>query len=145
MCSGFGMIVTSELKGYFVEPDNRGDVSHTDILNCLGWKDNENQFTRRFVRVECADWTTGSFRFDEDETLPGWVEEHRDEIITLVDKILTRAAPAWAEYQKVSDHALAEYEKGRAPALAEYHKVRAQAWDEFTRTLSSITGYVAPK
>jgi len=134
MCNGFGMIVTSEMKGYFVEPDTSGDVSHADILNRLGWQDSDNQFTRRFVRVECGDWTMGSFRFDEDDTLPGWAEEHRDEIIALVDKTLTAAAPAWAEYEKVSDAPWAECQKVRDAALA-----------EFTNALSVIPGYVAHK
>jgi hypothetical protein len=85
----------------------------------------------------------GSFRFDEDDTLPGWVEEHRDEIISLVDNTLTAATPAWAEYQKVRYAALAEYEKVCDPAWAEYHKVRAPAWAEFILALSAIPGYVA--
>jgi hypothetical protein len=156
MCNGFGMIVTSELKGYFVEPNNDGDVSHSEILKRLDWKDNDNQFTRRFVRVECWDWTMGSFRFDEDDTLPGWAEEHRDEIISLVDKTLAATVPAWAEYRKVRAPARAEYEKVCDAARAEYEKVRAAAWAEyekacdaarakFTHALSTIHGYVAKK
>jgi hypothetical protein len=121
MCNGFGMIITSELKGYFTTPDSDGDVSHSDILSALGWQDNEDQFTRRFVRIECPDWTIVSFRFDEDSTLPGWAEENRDGIISLVDKTMSATAPARAEHEKV-----------RAPARAEYEKV-----------LSKIEGFVS--
>jgi len=111
MCNGFGMIVSNELKGYFTAPDTEGDISHSDILRALGWKDSDNQFTRRFVRVECPDWTIDSFRFDEDDTLPGWAEENKTEIMALVKNALNKADTALAEYQKVC-----------APALAQLYK-----------------------
>jgi len=133
MCNGFGMIVSKDMKAYFTTPDSDGDVSHSEILKALGWEDTTNIHLRNFVRVECADWTIKSFRFDEDSTLPGWAEENKDEIVGFVKKALRRAAPARAEYEKVCDAARAEYEKVRAPARAEYEKVCAPARAEYEK------------
>jgi len=136
MCNGFGAIVDKDLNLYFIEPDSDGDVSHSGILERLGWADNPNQHLRRFVRVECRDWTIASFRFDENSTLPGWVENNRQEIQDKVGKTVALCAPAWAEYDKVRDAAWAEFEKVCAPAWAEYDKVRAPAWAEFEKVCS---------
>ena len=130
MCEGFGLIVTQDTQ-YFVEPDGACNVSHTDILTRLGWQDNGDAFNRRFVRVEYPDWTPGSFKFDENGTLPGWVEENRDEIIARCNAVLEKAAPA-----------LAEYEKMRGTALAEYKKMCGTAYAEMIGNLKMITGYV---
>jgi hypothetical protein len=164
MCNGFGMIITKELKGYFCEPDTYGDCSHSETIKRLGIKENENQFIRNFVRVQCPNWKIGSFEFDEQSTLPGWAEENREEIVSMVGKMLKKAYqalaeykkvsdtalaeykkvldPAWAEYKKVSDTAWAEYKKVSDTALAEYEKVRDQALAEFIQKLSTIPGYV---
>ena len=131
MCDGFGCIIGKDLQLYFIEPDQGGDVSHSTILERLGWKENKNIHLRNFVRVECSDWTIKSFRFDEDKTLPGWVD--KEEIIKLVTKTLRRAAPAWAEYKKVTVPAWAEYKKVRDAALAEYKKVKDAAWAEYKK------------
>jgi len=133
MCEGFGLIVSKDLKVYFVEPNKEGDCSHSDILSRLGWKDNEDKFNRNFVRVEYADWKANSFRFDEENTLPGWAENNRDDIRTTCDGRLSLCAPALAEYNKVRAPALAEYEKVCAPAWAEYKKVRDAAWAEYKK------------
>jgi hypothetical protein len=164
MCEGFGMIVTKEIQGFFCEPDSDGDCSHSTILERLGWKDNENQHTRNFVRIQCPDWHLKSFEFDEDSSLPGWAEESRDEIIALIKKTLRKAAPAYAEYQRVTapayaeyqrvkDTAEAEYQRVTAPAYAEYQRVTAPAYAEYQRVtapaeaqmierMSKISGYV---
>lgn len=131
MCQGFGMIVSKDMRGYFCEPDTHGDVSHSTILNRLGWKDSQDQHLRAFVRVECADWTISSFRFDEPSSLPGWAENGRDEIINIASRTLSKTAPALAEYKKVRGVALAKYRKIEAAALAEYKKVGDSAWDEY--------------
>jgi len=142
MCQGFGCIVNNNLDVYFCEPDKEGSISHSEILLRLNWPDNDDAFVRRFVRVECMDWTVASFRFDEDQTLPGWAEQNRVEIINRVELISSKIAQAlaeyekvraqaWAEYEKVRDQAWAEYVKVRAPAWAEYEKVRDQAWAEY--------------
>ena len=133
MCEGFGLIVSKDLKVYFVEPNKEGDCSHSDILSRLGWKDNEDKFNRNFVRVEYADWKANSFRFDEENTLPGWAENNRDDIRTTCDGRLSLCAPALAEYNKVRAPAWAEYEKVCAPAWAEYNKVRDAAWAEYEK------------
>ena len=43
------------------------------------------------------------------------------------------AAPALAEYERVTDQALAEYERVTTSALAEYQRVAAPAWAEYER------------
>ena len=131
MCEGFGMIVDRTGQGYFIEPDLDGDISHSDILKRLGWVENTETVHRNFVRVECRDWTMATFKFDEESTLPGWVDEEAAR--NLVSKILDKAAPAWAEYEKVIAPALAEYEKVRAWAYAEYEKVSAPAYAEYEK------------
>ena len=136
------MIVSKDLKAYFTMPDNGGDISHSEILKALGWKENTNIQLRNFVRVQCADWKISSFEFDEMNTLPGWAEENKEEIKSLVKKALRRAAPALAEYEKVCDHALAEYEKVCDPAWAEYEKVRDHALARLHDKLSAIGGFV---
>ena len=167
MCNGFGAIVSNELNVYFCEPNGGGDVSHSEILRRLGWRDNTDQQLRRFVRVECADWTMDIFAYDERDSLPGWVEEHDDEIRARVGALLDKVAPAWDEYKQVNAQALAEYEKVRFPALAEYENVCNAALDEYQKvrfpalaeyenvcnaawatmvmTMSKAAGYVAAK
>ena len=131
MCEGFGMIISKEIKGYFIEPDSVGDISHSDILSRLGWKENTDKHLRKFVRVELPDWTISSFRFDENGTLPGWAESAKDDIVALVTKTLEKTAPAYAEYQKVRD-----------AADAEYQKVTALAYTEMIKKMAFIEGYV---
>jgi hypothetical protein len=131
MCEGFGLIVDKELNVYFIEPDSEGNCSHSDLLERLEWKDNTDQFIRNFVRVEYPDWKKKSFRFDENNTLPGWAENNRDEIIEKCNRTLKVCAPARAEYDKVC-----------APAWAECKKVCAPAWAELINQFSKIKGYV---
>ena len=129
MCEGFGGIVTRDGRVLFCEPDSDGNCSHSELLNRMGMPENNDPFLRHFVRFEFPDWTPGSFRWDEDDTLPGWVtDENKRDCFKLLDR-----APAWAEYEKVCDAARAEYEKVRAPAKAEYEKVRAPAWAEYEK------------
>ena len=153
MCKGFGVIVDRELNVWFSETDNTGDCSHAEILEHLGWKDNGDPFLRHFVRVQFPNWTAASFEFDEEDTLPGWAEEHRQEIQKRCTKVLEKlasalaeydklCAPAGAEYVKVRDAALAEYEKVRAAAWAEYKKVCAPAGAELTQVFAAIPGYI---
>jgi len=137
MCNGFGAIVDKELNLYFIEPDSDGDVSHSDILNRLGWQDNTDTHLRRFVRVECRDWTLASFGFDEDSTIPGWVENNRQEIRDRVGKVVALCAPAYAEYEKVHAAASAEYVQVRDAAWAEYEKVHAAASAEYVQVCTA--------
>jgi hypothetical protein len=124
MCNGFGAIVTQDAV-YFCEPDKDGDIGHSEILNRLGWSENADPFIRHFVRVECSNWKLDSFRFDENETLPGWVDE--ESCRERVAMVLARCAPAWAAYDAVQAPALAAYEAARDQALAAYDAVQAQA------------------
>jgi L-rhamnose mutarotase len=132
MCEGFGVIVTKDGRYLWIEPDSNGNVSHSDILRRAGIKDiveSGDMFTRPFVRVEIPTWKIGSFRFDEQNTLPGWVDE--DAVKTRCNKLLKRVAPACAECEKVRTLACAEYQKVRTLAWAEYQKVKDTAWDEY--------------
>jgi hypothetical protein len=133
MCEGFAVIVDKELNLYFCEPEPDGDCSHSEILSRLGWRETGNAHLRRFVRVEYADWTPESIRFDENASLPGWCEANKETIHARCDRLLNRCAPAWAEYEKVRAPAWAEYAKATAPAWAEYNKVRAPAWAEYNK------------
>ena len=142
MCQGFGLIVNKELKAYFMEPDNEGDCSHSDLLKRLGWKENNNIHLRDFVRIEFTDWQSESFRFDEENTLPGWVENNRDEIQNKCIHILNLCAPARAEYENVRAPAWAEYENVCNQARAEYENVCNPAWAELINQFSKIEGYV---
>ena len=142
MCNGFGMIVRNDLRAYFTTPDKDGNISHSDILAALKWKENTDQFNRRFIRVECPDWTMGSFRFDEAGTLPGWAEEKADEIRAMVERELEKAAPALAEYKRVRDTAWAEYQRVRGTAEAEYQRVRGTAWAQMVSCLRKIGSFV---
>ena len=94
--------------------------------------------------MQFPDWTAASFEFDEEDTLPGWAEEHRQEIQKRCTKVLEKlaaaraeyeklCAPAGAEYVKVRDAARAEYEKVCAAAGAEYEKVRDAAGAEYEK------------
>jgi hypothetical protein len=167
MCKGFGMIVDKDLNGYFIAPNDDGNMSHSEILSDLGLEDNSDIYVLRFVRVQCPDWKISSFEFDEENTLPGWAEENREKIKSVVRKALRRAASAWAEYDEVRDTAWAEYEgvrdtawdeyekvrytawaeydKVNGTAWAEYHAVCASAWNRFIKRLSGISGYVGNK
>lgn len=153
MCEGFGLIVTKD-NLYFIEPDVFGNVSHSAILRRLGWNDNTDQVLRHFVRVEYPDWTTDSFRFDEDSTLPGWVDEA--EIKTRCDKVLERVCSLFAKYELAKDTAYNEC--NRVLGEAENYKVLLAigdaannklllelnaAYAEFVQTIKSFTGYVA--
>jgi len=164
MCKGFGVIVDRGLNVWFSEQDYGGDCSHSTTLEHLGWEDNADPFLRYFVRVQFPDWTAASFEFDEEDTLPGWAEEHRQEIQKRCTKVLEKlaaaraeyeklcaparaeydklCAPAWAEYEKLCDAAWAEYNKVRAAAWAEYKKVCAPAGAELTQVFAAIPGYV---
>ena len=139
MCQGFGGIVTRDGRVLFCEPDGDGDCSHSELLTRLGMKDNKDKFLRHFVRFEFPDWEVTGFRWDEDDTLPGWVTE--DHAAACAAPLL-KVAPAEAEYRKVCAPAYAEYEKVCAAAEAEYEKVRAAAKAEFIQKLSTIPGYV---
>jgi hypothetical protein len=133
MCEGFGLVVSKDMKAYFMEPNTSGNCSHSDLLERLGWKDNDNQFLRNFVRVEFPDWTPESFRFDEEKTLPGWVENSRDEIRANCIRILDACTPAQAQYEKACAPAQAQYEKACDEAWAQFEKVCDEARAQFEK------------
>jgi hypothetical protein len=134
MCNGFGAIVTAE-NVYFSEPDEDGNISHSEILRRLGWRENADPFVRRFVRVECADWTLNSFRFDENTTLPGWVDEA--EVQGRIAKILATCTTAGATYRAARATAWATYEAARATAWATYEAARATAGATYETTCAT--------
>ena len=116
MCDGFGLIVDKNLDAYFIEPDDEGDVSHSDIIYRLGWNDNQDTYIRSFVRIEFPDWTPESFQFDEADTLPGWAEEHRDEIRDKCVKVLEICAPIREQRRQKIEAVEQEFNKVNEPA-----------------------------
>ena len=153
MCEGFGLVIDKELNAWFCEPE-QGEIncSHTKELKRLGWVENTSEFIRSFVRVQYPDWIPGSFEFDEESTLPGWAEEHRQEIQDKCNRVLAECAVAWAKFLKVRAPALAEYKKVRAaalanlekvhdPALAEYEKVRDAAQAKYGKIRATVAEY----
>ena len=128
MCEGFGLIVSKEMEYYFCEPEYHDDCSHSLILQRLGWKENKNQHLRKFVRVQFPNWISDSFSFDEEETLPGWVENNRNEIKEHCTELFELCDPILTEYHKICDTALTEYDQVFASARAEY---RDRPWNEY--------------
>ena len=144
MCNGFGLIVDKNLDAYFIEPDDEGDVSHSDIIYRLGWSDSQDTYIRSFVRIEFPDWTPESFQFDEEDTLPGWAEEHRVEIKDKCVGILEICAPIHKQRQQAIEVATQEFDKVNEPAWAErvakmdaaYEKnpfMKSDFWDEWSK------------
>ena len=129
MCNGFGCIATRDGRILFIEPDENGNVSHSDILRRAGIKENDSSIIRNFVRVEFPDWTEKSFHWDEQNTLPGWADSAVEE---RCKKLLLRISPLYAEYRTTTDQ-----------AEAEYHKIMHQAETEFVVKISAITGYLS--
>jgi hypothetical protein len=142
MCEGFGLIVSKESKLYFMEPDSSGNCSHSKLLARLDWIENNNQYLRNFVRVEFPDWKPESFHFDEVGTLPGWVENNRDEILSSCVRIFELCVTTYAEFRKVCAITYAEYEKVCDTTREEYKKMRDTAWAEMIADFSKIEGYV---
>ena len=132
MCEGFGAVYYKTGKAFFTAPDKGGDIRHTAILAAVGRRDNKDQFNRTFVRIECPDWTINSFRFDEENTLPGWAEEAREDIMLWVEKTLSICAPAYAEYDRARD-----------AACAEYNRVCSTAYVKFAANLEHVPCYIA--
>ena len=137
MCKGFGGLTTKGGKLYFTEPDSSGDCSHATVIERLKIKDNTDIHNRNFVRWQFPDWKEKSFVFDEEDTLPGWAEDTRDEITNKAMTLLGKVKPAWAEYEKVRQPALDEYEKVKRTAWAEYEKVQRSAWAEYEKVRQS--------
>lgn len=143
MCDGFGGIITRLLQLYWSEPDKDGDCSHSVTIERMGIEDNKDIFLRNFARWQCPDWTIASFEFDEESTLPGWVEENKQEIINKVSLLLAKAFPLWAEYERVRDNAFAEYKRVRDNTWAEYRRVEQTAMDEMMQSMRKLSGFVA--
>lgn len=150
MCNGFGVVAMRDGRLLFIEPDGEGDSSHSEILKRAGIKENKFLLHRNFVRVDFADWTEDSFRWDEYKTLPIWAD---DELIERCKKLLLRVAPIWDEYKKARSQAWAEYirvrgitisecEGARTIGQKEYGEVWAAAMADMVKELSTIPGYV---
>jgi hypothetical protein len=162
MCEGFGLIVTKDGRYLWCEPDRNGNCSHTEILKRAGIKENKDVHKRSFVRTQFSDWKAESFEFDENGTLPAWVDEVivKENCVKLLDRVylfwaeyekvvdtawaeyLTVKATAWSEYKKLKANAMAEYLTVTATAWAEYNKVVDPAMAEFIDNIKSITGYL---
>ena len=142
MCKGFGLIIDKELNAYFCEPGlMETNCSHTDILERLGWKENNDPYLRSFIRVQFPSWNPAWFEFDEEKTLPGWARGYHHEIKDKCTRILKACVPAWTEYKKVHDTEFEKYRTTLSPIWKEYDKaefavpknkkIRDAAWEEY--------------
>lgn len=152
MCRGFGAIVDKDLNIYFTAPDKYLNVSHTDILNALGWVENRFTFSRNFVRIECPDWTINSFIFDELGTLPQFAEENQDEIKNKVAKILDRIEEKALAYKENGESARDERKKleekfneDKAKFFEEYDAKYLALEREYLENLSNATSWEEKK
>ncbi len=142
MCEGFGGIVTQAGRVLFCEPDSDGNCSHSELLKRLGMKDNSDRFVRHFVRFEFPTWEVTSFRWDEDDSLPGWVtDDNKAACIAL----LLRVAPAWKVYEETRDAAWKVYGETCDAARKVYGETCDAALKVYIKNISGITGYVPDK
>ena len=126
MCNGFSGFLSKNGTVYFIEPDDRGDISHHAVLARMPEslkKDGE------LIPFEFPDWTIKSFRWDYPGEVPNWADKNA------CGKLLRQVKPVWTEYDKVCNPARTGYEKVCAQALAEYDKVRDQARAEYEKVV----------
>lgn len=150
MCQGFGCLIDKMLNLYFIEPDANGDISHSEIIDRLGWEDNENAYLRDFVRIECSLWTEETIHFDKDTNLPGWAEHAHDEIINKATNLMLRInkliAPYMRECDEISGKWRAILDKtdmfSRPQTTREFWAELDVARDKFVQVLIPIKGYV---
>jgi hypothetical protein len=100
IAAGFGVLVGQGLSLFWIEENESGKISHSDIINRLGWNENADPFVRHFVRVEVPGWKMENFRYDECCTLPGWAENNGQEIEDAVRKILEKIIVVKTEHDK---------------------------------------------
>ncbi len=105
MCNGFGGIVTANGDFFFSEPDYHGNCSHSRTLDRKRWEDTSTLFWRPFVRVQFSTWAGHSFMFDEDDTLPLWAANARDEIRTKTQRVMERVLPHYTVWKREIDDA----------------------------------------
>lgn len=92
--NGFSGIIDVDFSIKWSAPEfNSLDASHSPIFSYGGVVENSDAFVRRFVRFEFPKWTEDSFKFDEVGTLPGWVEENKQEIIDRATKVMLKVKP----------------------------------------------------
>jgi hypothetical protein len=125
---------------YWCEPNLEGDCAHREIIIRLGWTENADLYRRDFVRLQAEDWTMETYRVDEPDTLPGWVDEAelRDRFARLLEKVkpiweeyIAARIHAWEEYTSARDLAWEEYRASRDQGLTEYESVRDQGLTEY--------------
>ncbi len=139
MCDGFGAIVSKVGGIYFTHPDYAGDCSHSDILCGLGWPEQHDTFARGYVRVQCPDWTIGSFEFDEDFSLPGWAENNQAEIRATVENVLNKVAPLYFKYEKEADRTLRLAGESLA-GMEKYNRTCKRAWSACKKIIRANGG-----
>ncbi len=117
MCYGFGGIVLWNGTILFGPPDENGDVSHSPII---GGADAGGLLhpdycvmrllaARRYVSFGFPTWTEESFHWDEDGTLPYWLNE--EETKERIVKLFERVTPIWWAAEKQIISARAEYNR----------------------------------
>lgn len=105
MASGFGALCGQNLALHWIEAFFGEEISHSTILERMGWEENESTYIRFFVRIQVYSYDIEQFEFDEGTTLPGWVENNRQEIKDNTEKVLVRVAKIRDKYH-ASMHSL---------------------------------------
>lgn len=162
MCDGFGVIVTKDLKIWFVEPDINGDVSHERIIDLLilskilGKHADDGIKPRTFVRVEFPEWTEESFRFDQPHGLPTWCEASADEIQERCVKLMLRVKEPWYICRANQDKVYKDWQKrylsckedmtlsGKLCSTDwnEMHNKKVDYYNKFVKEISVFDGYI---
>jgi len=114
MCDGFSTIVTRDGRILWIEPDEYGNISHSDILHraeISEWDHRMDHPTDRiFVRSEIPDWDNeDSFHWDEMETLPIWLDQ--DEMKEKIIKLWLRVKEIYCNMELSLEEAVARYSK----------------------------------
>lgn len=162
MCNGFSCIVLRNGSINWIEPNSYGDVSHSDILYRMAMPDTSSVLNRSFVRTENTKWTEESFRWDEADTLPTWideeevkekvnllmlrvraiVEEHSEDTKPLIENAKKKVTLVVNKYYSVPEFT---YES-RVEEINNIHRVLQKKLDrleeKYLNRLSTITGYV---
>lgn len=115
MACGFSCIVDVDLNIYWSRTDNMHstDMSHIYIIANANIVENNSVYLRRWIRIEFPKWKTGKgldydiknglFCFDEQSSLPTWVEENKEEIYQKTLDLMERVKPIVMKYFRMTE------------------------------------------
>jgi hypothetical protein len=158
MADGFGILIQQNLTGFWIEGDENDSISHSSILERLGWNENRNPIVRYFARVQVPYYEMENFEFDEGSTLPGWAENNVEEIKEVTRKILNKVKPIMKKYHDAVWQL--EQERGQAfvkndgtytagllnsQVASKYNELIYKAKLDMIEAYKKIPGYVPPR